>query len=1002
MKFSGFVYIAISGLLLLIAASPASSIKGDPNEKFFTLIDQVKEFAREEQLDSAAHYLEQCSSLLKKFETHTDYYDSAHISMADAYFSVGQHYRSAREFQTAKKYQKQALNLRVKFLPDNDPRIGESYYFLALTKFILGDYDSGMVYINKSITHREAAFGKKHERIADSYNLRGSFYSVMDHYDEAVINYSKSLAMRISLLGEEHPDVASSYNNLGIVARQRGDYDAALEYYHQALAIRLATQGEEHRLTADNYMNIGVIYSSKEMEEEAIKYYKKALDIRRSVYGEKDISIALVLNNIGVTYRSAGDYDSALAYLTESLEMRREILGNVHPDIAQSLNNIGVVYKKTGHYDKALAFLGDAIEQRLQIFGEHSTQTADSYIYVGNTYRSMQDYDNALINYRKAIASLVPGFDSMDVHDHSIYDRSIINRSLLNALAEKAQLYHNMYADTPGNLEPLYAAIPLYHTARHVTDLLRNTYTAEQSKLLLSDFSADIFDEAVNTLFLLYEASGEPQYVQDAFTFAEHSRALLLWESIIDSRARSFAGIPDEKLDKEQEIHRQLIQTRMRYQRTRSDSDNYQTIRENYFDSLMKYRSFITELEQEYPRYFALKHDISSPSISQTQNVLDENTALLQFHLGGKNSFLFVMNDKEYSIIKLAPSEQIEDFTNRLRRSIRLVNPQDFINVSTELYTQLIEPALPLIESRDKLVIIPDGALHHLPFETLISEAVYDDYRNISFSSLQYLIQEYSITYNYSSKLAVYKLEQERDTITRTPQPRFAGFAPVFTTDRDENARPVNLAYARDSAEQPTREFSLAWFPDLPHSEEEVHAIVNLFGMEDHRTAGFYHSDATKENFLASAEEYTHIHIASHGFFNEEEPMLSGVLFSPGDYSDIEGERDILFAGEIYGLNLDSDLVVLSSCESGVGTLQRGEGIMSLTRGFIHAGARNLLVSLWKVTDRHTADLMEEFYRHVLQGETYTEALRNTKLRMIEQDDTALPIFWSGFVMIGV
>jgi len=511
------------------------------------------------------------------------------------------------------------------------------------------------------------------------------------------------------------------------------------------------------------------------------------------------------------------------------------------------------------------------------------------------------------------------------------------------------------------------------------------------------------FENAVHTSYVLYGLSGNNQHLHDAFSFAEHSRSLLLWKSITETRARLFAGIPEEILNEERELHRQLIQTRMQYHRTRSDSEEFHSLRSDYFDALMNYRRFVAALENVYPRYYTLKHDITSPSIPDVQSMLDEDTALLQYHLGKEKSFLFVITSREFAVLPLETVQTIDELTHRMRRMIRRIDGDGFMTTSNALYSVLIEPALPYIKNKEHLIIIPDGSLNHLPFEALSADAIHDSQGHIVFSSLPYLIRDYTITYQYSMKLAFERIVQNRKKITDTSHPSFIGLAPVFATDENER-QPEGMSVTNDAEETRSslQNFDLARFSVLPDSEREIHSIIGLFGAENHHAEGYFHDDATKENFLNTLEDYSYIHIASHGFFYEEKPMLSGVLFSTGGDADIDENRDILFAGEIYNLNLNSELIVLSSCESGIGTIARGEGILALTRGFIHAGAHNLLVSLWKITDRHTADLMYEFYRHVIAGETYPDALRNAKLYLIGREESSLPMLWSGFIMIGV
>ena len=173
-----------------------------------------------------------------------------------------------------------------------------------------------------------------------------------------------------------------------------------------------------------------------------------------------------------------------------------------------------------------------------------------------------------------------------------------------------------------------------------------------------------------------------------------------------------------------------------------------------------------------------------------------------------------------------------------------------------------------------------------------------------------------------------------------------------------------------------------------------------MFEKKNKDAVGYFHAEASEENFKLNLSQFDYVHIATHGIFNEDKPQLSGIIFSqPVDSAYCED--GILYTGETYNLNLNANLVVLSSCESGIGKLFRGEGLMALTRGFMYSGTANIIVSFWKVSDKHTSELMTEFYTKVLNDNSYANSLREAKLKMIEHAATAFPKSWSSFVLIG-
>ena len=186
----------------------------------------------------------------------------------------------------------------------------------------------------------------------------------------------------------------------------------------------------------------------------------------------------------------------------------------------------------------------------------------------------------------------------------------------------------------------------------------------------------------------------------------------------------------------------------------------------------------------------------------------------------------------------------------------------------------------------------------------------------------------------------------------------------------------------------------------MKFSGEEVSAIAEQFQNQGKPSASFLNSNATEENFKTGVGKYSFVHIATHGYINERHPQLSMLLFSQPRDSTTK-EDGVLYGAETYNLDLNIDLLVLSSCESGIGKLVKGEGIMAMTRGFFYSGATNIIFSLWKVYDRQTSDLMREFYRYVLTGETFSSSLRKAKLTMIADRRTAFPSKWSGFILVG-
>ena len=230
----------------------------------------------------------------------------------------------------------------------------------------------------------------------------------------------------------------------------------------------------------------------------------------------------------------------------------------------------------------------------------------------------------------------------------------------------------------------------------------------------------------------------------------------------------------------------------------------------------------------------------------------------------------------------------------------------------------------------------------------------------------------------------------------------FAGFAPVFRESTQTGRILASNRFANSLDTTHLRSISVNGrrFRELSFSDAEVMGIASEFTKRDLQARAFVNGMATEENFKRNAPHYAYLHVATHGLVNEHDPSRSALVFAqPGD--TVNGDDGVLYAAEAYNLDLHADLVVLSSCESGIGRYVTGEGVYALMRGFLHSGARNIVYSLWQVMDHHTSELMQLFYDGVLKGWRFGKALQMAKLQLLSHERTAFPFSWAGFALIG-
>jgi CHAT domain-containing protein len=277
-----------------------------------------------------------------------------------------------------------------------------------------------------------------------------------------------------------------------------------------------------------------------------------------------------------------------------------------------------------------------------------------------------------------------------------------------------------------------------------------------------------------------------------------------------------------------------------------------------------------------------------------------------------------------------------------------------------------------------------------------------------------YLVKRFGISYQLSASMFHSSLQQP--PLKKAGTYSFIGFAPVFSPDSANShltARNITILNTITNDEQSLRSVSVngKFLNELPYSEMEIEEIITLFNNKNLPAIGYFHSFANEGAFRREAGKYSFIHLSTHGLTNETYPALSGLIFSPanvsGDTSTVSqallapDDDGILTASDLYGLDLSADLAVLSACESGIGKLVRGEGLISMSRGFFFSGVPNIIYSLWKVGDKSTRELMVNFYSGILNGKSFNRALQESKLKMIYNNNYAYPLYWGGFVLVG-
>lgn len=817
-----------------------------------------------------------------------------------------------------------------KLLDDLKKRTQSSLFLLGITQTNLGllyIYQGRNDLALKALQEAIALFEKENKETSleasQAITNLGQVYKFTGKQVQAEEQVNMALALRQKLLSEKHELIAASYNDLGLVYAGV-DNDKALDQYEKALTIYESLHGKEHPKIAIANSNIGFVYRGLELYGDAVNNFETALKIWEKIYTQPHQSKAFVLFNLGETYNKMGNQKAARGYYERALDMYRKSYGNKHPDIANVLNAMGI-----------------------QAISENK-------------------FDEALKNYQQAIKANVSDFESDNETDNPRLQNFYNGRTLLYTLLLKAKALEGRHFGKTLKFTDLDLGIKTLQRCDTLIDKLRQQSTNESDKISLGVIASEVY---ANGVHMAFEASDvalkKKPYREMAFYFAEKSKSAVLLEAISESDAKSFAGIPGPLLEEEKNLKSAIALTAQKLaQKPTPEEEKY--LRETSFGLNRAYETFVKKLETDFPGYFNLKFNAASPSTGDLQRLLDPKTALLSYFIDDDNKklYIFYLSRKSFKIIDHPLPEGFDKYITGIRNGLFYNVLEPYAKASRNL-ARLLIPKIP--GSISNLVIIPTGRLSILPFETLLTK---DSEKIKSYKDLPYLLNRYSVRYEFSAGLLLQKAKQK-------PSKASSIFlcAPVTFPEKDN----LNT---------------------LPATESEVNEISRLFTSKNMSTAVYTGSDAS-EHLVKSGglKKYNLLHFATHGVVDESNPELSRIFLQ----NNSESEDGHLFAGEIYNLEMDANLVTLSACQTGLGKISKGEGVIGLSRALVYAGAQNIMVSFWSVADESTSELMKSFYQHLLDQPAtgYSEHLRQAKLSLLKSEKYAAPYYWAPFILIG-
>ncbi len=878
---------------------------------------------------------------------------------------------------------------------------------------------------------------------ARELNVKANDLGKYGLHSQALDTFLASLNIRKNIYGNESPQLAPVFVGIGITYRALGQLDLALKYYKLA---------EENYLLHENYkndpkrrlfVNIGNVYRNKFDYNKALQYFEQALQVYRQEEIILPEVVAAINYNIAETYYLTNKYEKAIELIRQNINSAYAedqilyyelwaFINQVQGEMRNARKNyrkaidLTIALNEKDHLNVAIAYLNYSLflitnkhykdaNVALQNAYDILQSTKPLNNFVLSDYYKLQGYlsnkkpietqniasfkTQKKKNINDAITWTKKGLDALNFpEDYSVstIEQSKNCLSLMDCInllkiigdnyAELAELEQS--GSKTIFTESLANALETYQVVGALIQRARKEISDDESKMQLTALEYSTFYKLIESSYTAHFLTNDAKYLELAFQNAERIKGSSVFDKISEQMALENSLIPDSLLTLEQKLNNRIAEYTAKLQEESNMVTPDSVLLSEYSDKIFKATRQREELnsymEREYNDYYELKYSKAMFTLHEVQQKLKENQVIFEFVLNESDTinalYTFIISKQNLSFNK-----QVLDnaFLNEIETVYHFMsNPNfllttnqesiDFCVASNALYNNLISPFSVQIQNKS-LIIVPDGKLNYLPFEALL-EDLPDTAKTVEFNQLAYLIHNYSINYSNSVNL----LFRNKESPFKSRKKALV-FAPKY------------------NGEKIVVEGENLFLTPLPGIKKEVRLISRII-----KSKVFEEEEATEYNFRKNAEQYDILHLAMHAFINDSVPAFSSLAFTQVETDDLQKEG-LLNTLDIYNLKLKAKLAVLSACNTGTGQLRKGEGIMSLARGFLYAGCPSIIMSLWEVDDESGTKIMASFYKNLKKGESKDEALRMAKLEYLASVNSrkAHPHYWLSFVSIG-
>ena len=962
-----------------------------------------------------------------------------HVAVAHSYSNIALVYSAIGDHPRAVEFYQKCLPIRRNVLgPEHaltitiHDRLGSEYYELT-------NFPRALEHFRISLDLKSKTLGPRHASVADAQIMLGHVLKALGRYQNALEMYQLALVLRQGILGPEHPRVAICHNNVGLALEALGDHPRALEQYQKSLSIMTKANGPNHPAAATSLNNIGNAYIGMGDYQRALEQFRRALAIWVQAHGTEHPESAVALDNIGNTLIRLGDLKQAEEYIRKGLAVRKNALGSADPAIADSHRNLARLLDEKKDYAGALSEYLRSLEISLRTYGTKHPQTANDYNSIGTIQHKLGDLNHALESHRRALEIWNTTLGAEHVSITGAYNNIGIDLYALGNGAEalaygkkaftafRASNAFQEWADRAADWgREFLHRDDLDHALSFFDDGIA---AVEKARRYIGTGRTNFMEKHIGLYYYAIKAVLRRGDSAAAFAYSEAMRSRGFLDRLALSSALTVAGVQPQERQNILALAAQLedlggeIRLESQLPATAQTPGKLADLSVRRDDAERRFEDLDKAIAKRLPRYAALRNPLMigledakktcAPDQAILEYVIWEDTNPGSAGFADKQSWCLVITREGIQAVPLPADFNYSGKVGELRAALS-ADPANggmkaIEKASAELYQSLVAPVEQYLSRKRRLLIIPDGPLAFLPFDVLRPE-----------ERQPYLGRRFLITFSpsisvsaaihQSGKASVEVLAFGGGIYSKQGRTQMRGSQRgVFVEQATLQPPGGNIEYlaakaAKNGAAEYFQALGLVW-NDLPGTAREIKRLAaEVFSTQPFIDfTGEKASEATLKSLSAKGEllRYAILHFACHGYYDRRLPGMSSLVFSEVSEKLPQSKEDgYLTVEEAALLQLNAALVQLSACETGLGEIRKGDGLLGLTRAFMIAGSRNVGVTLWTVADDATAEFMVRLYKKVIRnGASFTEAFHEVKVEFQENQDLSHPFFWAPFVL---